>query len=53
MKREFYLGVRDGDLDGQRYARHWNPVMQPLQAQLADALGDHEARSGLLDAAGR
>jgi len=38
MKDEHYLGMRDDDLVGKRYARYWNPVMQPLQKQVADAV---------------
>ena len=38
MKREHYLDMRPHDLDGKPYARHWNPVMQPLQEQVADAI---------------
>jgi hypothetical protein len=38
MKHERYLGMRDGDLDGKPYARHWNPIMQPLQEQVAQAI---------------
>ena len=38
MKGEVYLGMRDGDLVGKAYARHWNPVMQPLQEQVREAI---------------
>lgn len=38
MKHDLYLGIRAGDLDGKRYARHWNPEMQPLQEQVRHAL---------------
>ena len=38
MKHEFYLGMRDGDLAGKPYARHWNPDMQPLQEQVGQAI---------------
>jgi len=38
MKHEHYLGMRDGDLVGKRYARYWNPVMQPLQEQVGQAI---------------
>lgn len=38
MNHEHYLGMREGDLDGKSYARHWNPAMQPLQAQVAEAI---------------
>jgi len=37
-RRKTYLGMRPGDLDGKPYARYWNPVMQPLQEQVAQAL---------------
>lgn len=30
--------MRAGDLDGKPYARHWNPVMQPVQAQVGQAI---------------
>jgi hypothetical protein len=30
--------MREGDLEGKPYARHWNPVMQPLQEQVAAAI---------------
>jgi hypothetical protein len=38
MKQELYLGMRAGDLAGKRYARYWNPAMQPLQEQVGQAL---------------
>jgi hypothetical protein len=38
MKQKLYLGMRDGDLDGKPYARHWNPDMGPLQEQVAQAV---------------
>jgi hypothetical protein len=38
MKRELYLGMREGDLVGKPYARYWNPVMQPLQEQVSQAI---------------
>jgi len=33
-----YLGMRPGDLDGKRYARHWNPEMAPLALPVREAL---------------
>jgi hypothetical protein len=38
MNHELYLGMRDGDLAGKPYARHWNPDMQPLQEQVGQAI---------------
>jgi hypothetical protein len=38
MRKDHYLGMRDGDLAGKPYARHWNPTMQPLQDQVARAV---------------
>ena len=38
MKREHYLGMKAGDLVEKPYARYWNPVMQPLQEQVAEAI---------------
>jgi hypothetical protein len=38
MKHEPYLGTRDGDLVGKRYARYWNPDMQPVQEQVGQAI---------------
>jgi hypothetical protein len=38
MQKDHYLGMRDGDLDGKPYARYWNPIMQPLQPQVRDAV---------------
>jgi hypothetical protein len=38
MRGEHYLGMREGDLEGKPYARYWNPVMQPLQEQVAAAI---------------
>jgi hypothetical protein len=38
MKHEPYLGMRDGDLVGKRYARHWNPHMKPVQDQIGQAI---------------
>mgnify|MGYP001225323634 CR=1 FL=1 len=36
MKREKYLGMRPGDLDGKPYARYWNPEMRPLPAHVSE-----------------
>ena len=38
MKTGLYLGMREGDLDGKRYAPYWNPEMAPLQEQVARAV---------------
>ena len=38
MQSDHYLGMRAGDLAGKPYARYWNPVMQPLQEQVGQAL---------------
>jgi hypothetical protein len=38
MKHDTYLGMRDGDLVGKRYARYWNPDMQPVQEQVGQAI---------------
>ncbi len=38
MKKEKYLGMRSGDLDGKPYAKHWNPKMEPMQEQVRHAL---------------
>lgn len=38
MKKDFYLGMRPGDLDGKPYARHWNPQMGPLPEPVQRAL---------------
>jgi len=38
MVQKVYLGMRDGDLLGKRYAGYWNPIMQPLQEQVAHAV---------------
>ena len=38
MKREKYLGLRAGDLEGKPYARYWRPEMHPLQTQVAQAI---------------
>lgn len=33
VAEDYYLGMREGDLDGKPYAKYWNPVMSPLQEQ--------------------
>lgn len=38
MKRDRYLGMRPGDLEGKPYTRHWNPDMGPLQEPVRHAL---------------
>jgi len=38
MGQTKYLGMKSGDLDGKAYAKYWNPVMQPLQPQVAQAV---------------
>ena len=38
MKRDHYLGMRSGDLDGKPYAKYWQPEMRPLQPQVAQAV---------------
>jgi hypothetical protein len=38
MKRDKYLGMRPGDLDGKPYAKYWNPEMGPMQRQVQRAL---------------
>jgi len=38
MKKDRYLGMAPGDLDGKPYARYWNPEMGPMQAQVQRAL---------------
>ena len=38
MKSGLYLGMREGDLDGKRYAPYWKPDMAPLQEQVARAI---------------
>ncbi len=38
MTGERYLGMRDGDLGGKPYARHWNPRMAPLAPHAIEAL---------------
>ncbi len=38
MAEEKYLGMRQGDLAGKRYARFWNPDMGPMQEQVGLAL---------------
>jgi len=48
MDNNLYVGMRTGDLDGKRYAKYWNPDMQPLQPQVRDAVvhGDEAAELG-------
>ena len=38
MKRDSYLGMRPGDLEGKPYARYWRPEMGPMQPQVTEAL---------------
>ena len=38
MRRDKYLGMRPGDLDGKPYAKYWNPDMGPMQDQVQRAL---------------
>jgi hypothetical protein len=38
MSDEKYLGMKPGDLDGKRYAKHWNPEMAPMQNHVQRAL---------------
>ena len=47
MKREKYLGMRPGDLDGKPYARYWNPEMRPLPAHVAHAILHGQEASAL------
>ena len=47
MKTDHYLGMRPGDLDGKRYAPFWNPMMRPLQPQVAQAV-QHGGEAGAL-----
>jgi len=38
VRRDVYLGMRTGDLDGKPYARYWNPEMGPLPEHVQRAL---------------
>ncbi len=38
MRKDRYLGMAPGDLDGKPYARFWNPEMGPMQEQVRRAL---------------
>lgn len=38
MKKDLYLGMRPGDLDGKRYAKFWNPNMETMQEHVLRAL---------------
>jgi len=38
VNREYYLGMRPGDLDGKLYAQYWRPEMRPLQGDVARAV---------------
>ncbi|MFP8875679.1 MAG: hypothetical protein VCB99_01945 [Myxococcota bacterium] len=38
MKKDHYLGMRSGDLDGKPYAKYWQPEMRPLQPHVAQAV---------------
>lgn len=56
MKDGTYLGMRPGDLDAKRYARFWNPEMQPVPERVRDAVvhGPEAGELGLsLDEADR
>jgi hypothetical protein len=47
-KRELYLGVRAGDLDGKPYAKYWNPQMAPLSPHAREAVVVGPVASALL-----
>lgn len=56
MRKDHYLGMRVGDLDGKPYAPYWNPDMKPLPPHVREALmrGHEAAELGLsLDQADR
>lgn len=36
--RSPYLGMKDGDLDGEWFAKYWNPQMAPLPDHVAQAI---------------
>ena len=38
MKKDHYLGMRPGDLDGKPYAKYWQPEMRALQPHVAHAV---------------
>ncbi|MEP5566449.1 MAG: hypothetical protein ABJN62_01320 [Halioglobus sp.] len=38
VKNTAYLGMRPGDLDDKPYAKYWNPEMQGLSEQVAQAV---------------
>lgn len=46
--RERYLGMRPGDMDGKPYARHWNPRLSPLPADVCQALSHGPVAAPLL-----
>ncbi len=48
MRRDHYLGMRPGDLDGKRYAKYWKPEMAPLPEHVREAVlhGDEAAELG-------
>lgn len=47
MSQQIYLGMKEGDLDGKRYAKFWAPEMQPLQSQVRDAVVHGSFASGM------
>ena len=38
MSKEYYLGMRPGDLEGKPYAKYWNPQMETMQGHVQGAL---------------
>ncbi len=49
-KKNIYLGMRPGDLDGKPYAAFWQPNMAPMQPQIVNAiLHGEEARDLAFD----
>jgi DAPG hydrolase PhiG domain len=49
MSKDFYLGMRPGDLDNKPYAKYWNPRMGPMQPQAQQAIlhGTEAAELGI------
>ncbi len=47
-KRPLHLGMRDGDLTGKPYARHWNTHMAPLPEQAREAIAHGPVAAALL-----
>jgi hypothetical protein len=49
MRKDIYLGIRPGDLDGKPYARFWRPDMRPLPGHVMEAIlhGPEAAELGL------